>query len=54
MIIFDDFGAKHKNFAGLSKIEETVKKRFNFRRYLSTPRAFECYYFNPNPCCYIN
>jgi hypothetical protein len=36
---------KHKNFAGPSKIKETVKKRFNIRRHMSTPRAFECYYF---------
>jgi hypothetical protein len=36
---------KHKNFAGPSEIKETVKKRFNNRRHMSTPRAFECYYF---------
>jgi hypothetical protein len=35
---------KHKNFAGPSDIKETVKKRFNIRRQISTPRAFECYY----------
>jgi hypothetical protein len=36
---------KHKNFAGPSEIKETVKKtRFNIRRHMSTPRAFECYY----------
>jgi hypothetical protein len=35
---------KHKNFAGPSEIEETVKKRFNIRRHMSTTRAFECYY----------
>jgi hypothetical protein len=36
---------KHKNFAGLSEIKETVKKIFNIRRHMSTPRAFECNYF---------
>ncbi len=36
---------KHKNFAGPSQIKETVKKRFNIRHHMSTPRAFECYYF---------
>jgi hypothetical protein len=36
---------KHKNFAGPSEIKETVKKRFNIRRHMSTPRTFECYYF---------
>ncbi len=36
---------KHKNFAGSSEIKETVQKRFNVRRHMSTPRAFECYYF---------
>ncbi len=36
---------KHKNFAGPSEIKETVKKRFNIRRHMSTPRAFEWYYF---------
>jgi hypothetical protein len=36
---------KHKNFAGPSKIKETIKKRFNIRHHMSTPRAFECYYF---------
>jgi hypothetical protein len=36
---------KHKNFAGSSEIKGTVKKRFNIRRHLSTPRAFECFYF---------
>ncbi len=54
---------KHKNFAGPSEIKETVKKRFNIRRHMSTPRAFECYYLNaklvtqslnPKPCGYIN
>ncbi len=35
----------HNNFAGLSEIKETVKKRLNIRRHVSTPRAFECYYF---------
>jgi hypothetical protein len=28
---------KHKNFAGPSEIKETVKKRFNNRRHMSTP-----------------
>ncbi len=36
---------KHKNFAGPSEIKETVKKRFNISRHMSTPRAFERYYF---------
>jgi hypothetical protein len=36
---------KHKNFAGSSEIKETVKKGFNIRRHMSTPSAFECYYF---------
>jgi hypothetical protein len=45
MIILNDFEPRHKNFAGPSEIKETVKKRFNIRRYMSTPRAFECYYF---------
>jgi hypothetical protein len=36
---------KHKNFAGPSKIKETVKKKFNIRSHMSTPRAFESYYF---------
>ncbi len=40
---------KHKNFAGPSEIKETVKKRFNIRRHMSTPRPFECYYFYS--CC---
>ncbi len=39
---------KQKNFAGPSEIKETVKQIFNIRRHMSTPRAFECYYFNPN------
>jgi hypothetical protein len=32
---------KHKNFAGPSEIKETVKKIFNIRRHMSTPRGFE-------------
>jgi hypothetical protein len=36
---------EHKNFTGSLQIKETVKKRFNIRRHMSTPRAFECYYF---------
>ncbi len=36
---------KHKNFTGPSEIKETVNKRFNIRRHMSTPRAFECFYF---------
>jgi hypothetical protein len=36
---------KLKNFAGPSEIIETVKKRFNIRRHMLAPRAFECYYF---------
>jgi hypothetical protein len=36
---------KHKIFAGPSEIKETVKKRCNIRRHMSTLRAFECYYF---------
>jgi hypothetical protein len=36
---------KHKNFAGPSEIKEIVKKRFNIRRHMSTPRAFKCNYF---------
>jgi hypothetical protein len=35
---------KHKNFAGPSEIKETVKKIFNIRRHMSTPRAFKCYF----------
>ncbi len=34
-----------KNFSGPSEIKETVKKRFNIRRHMSTQRTFECYYF---------
>jgi hypothetical protein len=37
---------KYKNFTGPLQIKETVKKRFNIRRRMSIPRAFECYYFN--------
>jgi hypothetical protein len=37
--------SKHKNFAGPLQIKETVKKRFNIMRHMSTRRAFECYYF---------
>jgi hypothetical protein len=40
---------KHKNFAGSLQIKETVKKRFNIRHHMSTPRAFECYYFKIIP-----
>jgi hypothetical protein len=29
--------SKHKNFAGPSEIKETVKKKFNIRRRMSTP-----------------
>jgi hypothetical protein len=36
---------KHKNFTGPLQIKETVKKIFIIRRHMSTPRAFECYYF---------
>ncbi len=36
---------KHKNFTGPLQIKETVKKIFNIRRHMVTPRAFECYYF---------
>ncbi len=36
---------KHKNFTGSLQIKETVKKIFYIRRHMSTPRAFECYYF---------
>ncbi len=36
---------KHKNFARPLQIKEKVKKRFNIRRHMSAPRAFECYYF---------
>ncbi len=35
---------KHKNFTGPLQIKETVKKIF-IRRHMSTPGAFECYYF---------
>jgi hypothetical protein len=35
---------KHKNFTGPLQMKETVK-RFNIRRHMSIPRAFECYYF---------
>ncbi len=27
------------------KLKRQLKKRFNIRRHMSTPRAFECYYF---------
>ncbi len=36
---------KHKNFKGPLQIKETVKKIFIITRNMSTPRAFECYYF---------
>jgi hypothetical protein len=32
---------KHKNLTGLLQIKETVKKRFNIRRHMSIPGAFE-------------
>jgi hypothetical protein len=36
----------HKNFKDEYKIKERVKKKkFNIRRYMPIPRAFECYYF---------
>ncbi len=41
---------KHKNFTGPWQIKETVKKRFNIRRHMSIPKAFECNYFNPFQC----
>jgi hypothetical protein len=34
---------KHMNFTGSLRIKETVKKIFNIRRHMSTPRAFQCY-----------
>ncbi len=39
---------KHKNFTGPLQLKETVKKRFNIRRHVSMPQAFECYYFRDN------
>ncbi len=36
---------KHKDFTGPLQIKETVGKRFNIRRHMSIPRAFECFYF---------
>jgi hypothetical protein len=36
---------KHEEFTGPLQIKETVEKRFNIRRHMSIPRAFECYYF---------
>jgi hypothetical protein len=36
----------HKNFTVPLQIKEAVKKRFNIRRHMSTPRAFGCYYLN--------
>ncbi len=36
---------KLKKFKGPLQIKETVLKRFNIRRHMSIPKAFECYYF---------
>jgi hypothetical protein len=36
---------KHKNLTGPYQIKEIVKKIFNIRRHVSTPRACERYYF---------
>jgi hypothetical protein len=44
MIILNILEPKHYNFTGPLQIKEIVKKIFNIRRHMSTPRAFECYY----------
>jgi hypothetical protein len=36
---------KHKNFKGQLQIKDTVPKRFNIRRHIAIPRAFDYYYF---------
>ncbi len=38
---------KRKNFTGPLQIKDSLK-RFNIRRHMSTPRAFECYYLKDN------
>jgi hypothetical protein len=46
MTILNNSGA-YKDFTGPLQIKETLKKkRFNIRRNMAIPRAFECYYFN--------